>query len=291
MRRPQPLRPGARIEIVSPSGPVLPAKLQRGIAALEARGFKVSLGQHVVDRSGYLAGDDAERAEDLQRAWLDDDVDAVLCARGGYGALRMVDLLNWDQLAKARPKPFVGSSDATVLHEGFAALLDVVTWFGAMPATDAFAIDDDVDALITELCRPITQTQQLKGSAPLISGHAEGRTSGGTLTLLAALLGVHGVAPGPDAIVLLEDINEEAYRIDRMLTQLLRAGWFDEAAGVVLGSWLGCPGAEDVIAERLGPLGIPILAGLPFGHGARQRTIPLGAIAELDADALTLTVH
>jgi muramoyltetrapeptide carboxypeptidase len=95
----------------------------------------------------------------------------------------------------------------------------------------------------------------------------------------------------PDAIVLLEDINEDAYRIDRMLTQLLRAGWFDEVAGVALGSWLGCPGAEDVIAERLVPLGIPILAGLPFGHGARQRTIPLGAVAELDADAGTLTLH
>jgi muramoyltetrapeptide carboxypeptidase len=270
---------------------VLLEKLHLGMSALQARGFEVVLGLHILDRSGYLAGDDAGRAEDLQRAWLDDDIDAVLCARGGYGALRIVDLLDWDKLAKARPKPFVGSSDATVLHEGFVALLDVVTWFGPMPATDAFAIDDDVDALIAELCRPTRQPQLLRGSTPLASGRAEGRTSGGTLTLLAALLGVHGVAPMPDAIVLLEDINEDAYRIDRMLTQLLRAGWFDEVAGVALGSWLGCPGAEDVIAERLVPLGIPILAGLPFGHGARQRTIPLGALAELDADAGTLTLH
>jgi muramoyltetrapeptide carboxypeptidase len=269
---------------------VLPAKLERGTAALRARGFTVSVGQHAVDRAGYLAGDDADRASDFQRAWLDDDVEAILCARGGYGALRTVDLLDWEQLAAARPKPFVGSSDATVLHEAFATRLNVVTWFGPMPATDAFGSDDDVDALIAELSRPPTRPRSLSGWPPLLAGCVEGRTCGGTLTLLAAMQGASSVEPIRDAIVLLEDINEEAYRVDRMLTQLLRAGWFDSVRAVGLGSWLGCPGAEDVVAERLRVLGIPILAGLPFGHGARQHTIPLGVHATLDADAGTLTV-
>jgi muramoyltetrapeptide carboxypeptidase len=290
VRRPAPLRAGARIEIVAPSGPVLPAKLDRGAAALRARGYTVSVGQHAVQRNRYLAGTDAQRADDLQRAWLDDDVDAVLCARGGYGALRTVDLLDWDLLSTARPKPFVGSSDATVLHEAFAARLHVVTWFGPMPATDAFGSDDDVDALVAELCRSDTQPLLLNGSTPLSPGRADGRITGGTLTLLAAALGSNEDWPVRDGIVLLEDINEEAYRVDRMLTQLLRAGWFDSVRAVGLGSWLGCPGAEDVIVERLAPRRLPILAGLPFGHGARQRTIPLGADAILDADTGTLTV-
>jgi muramoyltetrapeptide carboxypeptidase len=269
---------------------VLPAKLERGTAALRARGYTVSVGRHAVQRTGYLAGADEHRAHDLQRAWLDDDVDAVLCARGGYGALRTVDLLDWKQLSTARPKPFVGSSDATVLHQAFATRLEVVTWFGPMPATDAFGSDADVDALLEELSRPAARPQVLHGAAPLADGCAEGRTSGGTLTLLAAALGSSSMLPVRDAIVLLEDINEEAYRVDRMLTQLLRAGWFDHVRAVALGSWLGCPGAEDVVAERLSPLKIPILTGLPFGHGARQRAVPLGAGAVLDADARTLTL-
>jgi muramoyltetrapeptide carboxypeptidase len=290
VRRPAPLPPGARVEIVAPSGPVVPAKLERGTAALRARGFTVSVGPSVLCRSGYLAGGDAARAGDLQRAWLDPEVDALLCARGGYGALRTIDLLDWRQLAEGGPKGFVGSSDATVLHEAFAARLDMVTWFGPMPATDAFGSDDDVDALVAELCRPSTQPLTFRGSAPLLFGRAEGVTRGGTLTLVASSLGSGPVVPASGAIVLFEDVNEEAYRVDRMLTQLLRAGWFDGVAAVALGSWLGCPGAEDVVAERLGPLGVPILAGLPFGHGARQRTIPLGVPAALDVDAGTLTV-
>jgi muramoyltetrapeptide carboxypeptidase len=290
VRRPPPLRPRARLEIVAPSGPVLPAKLERGTTALRARGFTVSVGPNVPCHSGYLAGGDAARAGDLQHAWLDPDVDAVLCARGGYGALRTIDALDWRQLAEGQPKAIVGSSDATVLHEAFAARLDLVTWFGPMPATDAFSSDDDVDALVAELCRPPTQPLVLRGSVPLLSGRAEGATRGGTLTLVASSLGSGSVVSASGAIVLFEDVNEEAYRVDRMLTQLLRAGWFDGVAGVALGSWLGCPGAEDVVAERLGPLGVPILAGLAFGHGARQRTIPLGVPAVLDADASTLTV-
>jgi muramoyltetrapeptide carboxypeptidase len=166
----------------------------------------------------------------------------------------------------------------------------MVTWFGPMPATDAFGSDDDVDALVAELCRTPDEPTVVPGSDPVVAGRAEGTTRGGTLTLLASSLGPSSEGPGDDAIVLLEDINEDAYRVDRLLTQLLRAGWFDGVVAVGLGSWLGCPGAEDVIAERLGPLGLPILAGLPIGHGARQRTIPLGAAAILDAEAGTLTL-
>jgi muramoyltetrapeptide carboxypeptidase len=289
--RPAPARPGARFHIVAPSGPVLPTKLQRGVAALRARGFAVSVGRHASSESGYLAGTDAQRASDLQCAWLDAEVDVVICARGGYGALRIVDLLDWELMATGRPKQFVGSSDATVLHEAFASRLGVVTWFGPMPATDVFGVDVAVDRLVTELCRGAGESLALIGSDPVVAGRAEGTTRGGTLTLLASALGSRAVARADGAIVLLEDVNEDAYRVDRMLTQLLRAGWFDGVAAVGLGSWWRCPGADDVLAERLGSLGVPVLGGLPFGHGADQRTIPLGVRAVLDADLGTLTAY
>lgn len=298
MRAPQvrALRPGSRVRVVAPAGPVPAEKLHSGLTWLRDWGLEVTVADHVTDRHPdlpYLAGTDTDRAADLQAAWCDPDVDAVLCARGGYGATRVLEHLDWVALAAAAPKPLVGSSDITALHRAFAVHLGVSTVFGPMPATDAFADTANRDALHRALFHPDRPTLVTGGGA-LVPGRARGVTVGGNASLLAALTGTPAGTPVPDTIVLLEDVDESPYRVDRILTQLGHAGWWRHAAGVALGSWTGC-GPEDqlraLFTDRLGDLGIPVAYGLPFGHGPTQATIRLGAPAELDADTGRLTVH
>ncbi|WP_242911206.1 S66 peptidase family protein [Actinomadura terrae] len=354
IRRYRGLRPGDRIAVVAPSGPADPARLEAGCAVLRDLGLDVVVGKHALDRVNLgapgplredwhrLAGGDADRAADLEAAWCDPRVRAVVCARGGYGATRVLDHLDWDALAAATreaertgsgPKILHGSSDITALHVAFGARLGITTSFGPMPAgriADLTAASHlaaaprpaaasrtadasrtggaaqagdagrvpDVDAADVEtfegLRGALFREEQgpLVGTRALREGRAEGPLTGGTLALLVALLGTpYAPPPAAGRVVLLEDVSEAPYRIDRMLVQLLQAGWFDGAAGVVLGSWerSGDPEELDtVFAARLGPLGVPVLAGVPAGHGPRQRTLELGAPARLDAGALTL---
>ncbi|WP_242893571.1 S66 peptidase family protein [Actinomadura litoris] len=328
LRRYRGLRPGDRIAVVAPSGPADPARLEAGCAVLRDLGLDVVVGKHALDRVNLgapgplrddwhrLAGGDADRAADLEAAWCDPRVRAVVCARGGYGATRVLDHLDWDALAAAAreagragtgPKILHGSSDITALHVAFGARLGVTTSFGPMPAgrvadlaaashlADTPRPPDAADAETFEGLRAALFREDqspLTGTHALCEGSAEGPLTGGTLTLLTALLGTpYAPPPAAGRVVLLEDVSEAPYRIDRMLVQLLQAGWFDGAAGVVLGSWerSGDPAELDaVFAARLGPLGVPVLAGAPVGHGPRQRTLELGAPVRLDAGALTL---
>lgn len=296
MIRPRELRPGSRVAVVAPAGPVDEALLSRGVRVLEGWGLEVEVGKHVLDRHPrlpYLAGRDSDRAAELQRAWCDPDVDAVLCARGGYGCLRMVDLLDWDAMRAAGPKVFLGSSDVTVLHEAIAARLGQVTLFGPMIAGELL---DDVaqQHLRAMLFRP---TSGLVLSGPSVStfvgGTAEGVLVGGNLSLIVAGLGSpESIAPD-GAIVLLEDVTEAPYRLDRLITQLLRVGWFTGVSGLALGSWVGCgelSAVHDVLSDLLGSLGIPAVWELGFGHCPGQLTIPLGVRASLNADEGTLTL-
>jgi muramoyltetrapeptide carboxypeptidase len=290
------LRPGDRVAVVAPAGPVSQEWLSRGVEVLRAWGLEVSLGEHTLDRHprlGYLAGRDADRAADLQRAWCDPDIDAVLCARGGYGCLRMVDLLDWDAMAAAGPKVFAGSSDVTALHGAFAARLGVPTLFAPMIAGELFdpAAQDHLRRTLFEPDAVLTLT----GPATTTLGHglAEGVLTGGNLSMIVSGLGGPDAVPPDGAIVLLEDVAEAPYRLDRMITQLLRAGWFTGVAGIALGSWVGC-GPEsvvvDVMSDLVGSLGIPSVWELGFGHCPGQLTIPLGVPATLNADEGTLTV-
>jgi muramoyltetrapeptide carboxypeptidase len=284
--------------VVAPSGPVPPELLHRGCRALTDLGLEVRLAPHVTDRDAdapFLAGTDAARARDLQAAWCDLDVAAVVCARGGYGAARLMPLLDWDALAAAAPTVLLGSSDITALHDAFGARLGVATLFGPMPAGTPLAAEPPdaatVDALATILLEPErARTVTTVGARGVIPGRAHGVVVGGTLTLLAASSGTAYARPARDAIALLEDVGEAPYRLDRCLTQLLQAGWFDGARGVVLGSWERCgPDAEATVVRRLAGLGVPVLAGLGFGHGPSQLTVPLGVPATLDAGEATLT--
>ncbi|WP_243718678.1 LD-carboxypeptidase [Actinomadura sp. 7K534] len=319
------LRPGDRVAVVAPSGPAAPARLEAGCAVLRDLGLDAVVGKHALDRvnlgapgpvrDGWhrLAGSDADRAADLQAAWCDPRVRAVVCARGGYGATRVLDHLDWDALRAASdeaagsargPKILHGSSDVTALHAAFGTRLGVTTSFGPMPAgvladlgpapadADTSADTGEGSATLEGLRAALFGgTVALPGTHALRPGRAEGPLTGGALSLLTALLGTpYAPPPAAGRIVFLEDVDEAPYRVDRMLVQLLQSGRLDGAAGIALGTWRNCGDPEEldsVFAARLGPLGVPVLAGVPAGHGPHQRTLELGAPALLDTAAAT----
>ncbi|MEV0178870.1 LD-carboxypeptidase [Streptomyces sp. NPDC050625] len=298
LRRPSRLAPGARVAVVAPSGPVAEERLQAGLDLLRGWDLEPVLAPHALDVHadlGHLAGADADRAADLERAWCDPSVDAVFCARGGYGAQRMVDLLDWEAMRAAGPKVFVGFSDITVLHQAFATRLGLVTLHGPAAAGVDFIKNERArEHLRATLFAPETvRTLTSRGTA-LVPGRARGVTLGGCLSMLASDLGTPHAHPGArGGLLMIEDVGEQPYRIDRLLTQLLRTGWLDGVSGIGLGSWSGCGPYERVravLADRLGGLGVPVLEELGFGHCEGASTIPFGSAAELDADAGTLTL-
>ncbi|MFF7050289.1 LD-carboxypeptidase [Streptomyces griseorubiginosus] len=296
--RPSRLAPGARVAVVAPSGPIVEERLQAGLDILRGWDLDPVVTPHVLDRHGelgYLAGSDADRAADLQAAWCDPAVDAVLCARGGYGAQRMVDLLDWDAMRAAGPKVLVGFSDVTTLHQAFATRLGLVTLYGPAAAGADFVKNALAqEHLRATLLAPETVRTLTSRGPVLVPGRARGVTLGGCLSLLATDLGTrHARSGARDGLLLIEDVGEQPYRVDRLLTQLLRTGWLDGVRGIVLGSWESC-GPYDVLrtvlAERLGGLGVPVVEEFGFGHCEGALTVPFGVTAELDTEAGTLTL-
>lgn len=292
--------PGDRVAIVAPSGPVPQERLNAGLDLLRDWELDPVVAPHVLDRHPgfpYLAGGDAERARDLQAAWCDPGNAAVICARGGYGAQRMVDLLDWDAMRAARPKAFVGYSDITALHEAFATRLHVATLHGQMAASAVFLDDkDSQEHLRATLFAPESvRTLGLPTARCLVPGRATGITLGGCVSLLAADLGTpHARPSAAGGLLMIEDTGEEPYRLDRILTQLLRSGWLDGVAGIALGSWEACgpyDAVREVFLDRLGPLGVPVVEELGFGHGTPALTVPFGVPAVLDAQSATLTLE
>lgn len=209
----------------------------------------------------------------------------MFCVRGGYGCLRMADLVPWKDLP---PRVFVGSSDVTVLHAELNAV-GLATVFGPMPGTSDFVDDPLAQSRLHEVL--FRGVGSWRAGTPVVAGTARGVLTGGNAALLAASVGGPRWAPPvPGAIALLEDVGEEPYRLDRILTQLLRAGWFAPVSGIVLGSWTGCGDVSAVLHDRLAGLGVPILGDFGFGHCAGSWSLPLGVPAVLDASAGTLTL-
>ncbi|MER8185010.1 LD-carboxypeptidase [Kitasatospora sp. NPDC094015] len=291
---PAALRPGDLVAVAAPAGPPDPGLLARGVALLESWGLVVRVLPHAGDTHlGHLAGHDRDRAADLTATCADPEVRAVFCARGGYGSQRMVDLVDWPAIAATgRPPLLIGSSDITALHEAFAARLGTSTLHAPMPATGALADRPESAAhLRTVLFEPELVTGLPLTGPPLVPGAARGRLAGGNASLLAASVGTPTAAVPEGCLLLLEEVGEEPYRLDRILTQLLRAGVLARAAGIVLGDFTDCGPPEQVtavLADRLGGLGVPVAAGLPAGHGPLQLTVPLGVRAELTPGRLVL---
>jgi muramoyltetrapeptide carboxypeptidase len=296
--RPPALRSGDLVAVPACAGPVAADRLQAGIARLESWGLRVRVAEHALDvhpRLPYLSADDAVRAAEFTAAWLDPDVSAVLPARGGYGTQRMLDLLDWRRLAEVEPKVLVGFSDITALHQAVASRLGLVTIHSHVVTSLGAATSASATSLRLLLFEP-NRVVDLFAGVPvetISGGRAEGVLVGGNVATLAAELATATSRPARGGIVVFEDVTEDCYRLDRLLTQLLRSGWFDGVKGIVLGRFTDCgdPAAVDaVLADRLLGLGVPVVGGFDLGHTPSTGSVPLGVRAVLDADAGSLTL-
>jgi len=301
--KPPALRPGDTIGVVSPSSFKALEALQPGIDKIRRRGYQLVFGEHAFDRRGYLAGDDRDRAADLNAMFARQDVRAILCTRGGYGASRILDHLDWDVI-RANPKPLIGYSDITTLHMAFLRRTELVVYYAPMIIT----LSRDVSPLAEQNLFDILEKPEALGVydtsegnvQTLVPGVAEGELTGGCLCLVTATCGTPEQVDAKGKILVLEDVDEPPYAVDRMLTQLKRCGVLEEAAGFVIGeitNWEQHAGdlsetltIEQIWQDIIVPLGKPAIAGFPFGHVTNPLTVPLGVRARLDATAGTLTL-
>lgn len=297
MRIPPVLPAGARVALVAPAGPLRGAdELERAVEQSRALGWEPIAGEHALARAGYLAGDDAHRVADMNAALADDTIDGIWCLRGGYGAMRILSSLDYDAMRR-HPKALIGYSDITALHAAFGARADVVSYHG--PTARGQLTGFSRDSLERAVIRGEDPCGLAAGARVLRGGRAAGRLVGGNLALLASLVGTPFAPDYTNAILIVEDVGETTYRIDRMLRQLELSGALGAVAGIVFGQFTEGTDPTDVTSRRLDDVlreaadvaGVPAIAGAPIGHVDDQWTVPLGALAELDADARTLHVR
>ncbi len=301
--RPPALRAGDTIAIVAPASNLKADYLARGVAEIERLGFRVKYEPGILDKARYTAGDDERRANELMRAFADPEIKAVWAARGGYGSMRLLKLLD-ENLRPQPPKVFIGYSDMTALSLYFYRRFGWVTFHGPMAAKDLAGGEDhyDRETLINAItsASPLgeiksNKTEMLHHGA---GGRVSGRLAGGCLSLIAAMMGTPYELDTRGSILFLEDTATRPYAIDRMLQQLKLAGKFTEVRGIVFGEMTDCVqhaeqgySIQDVLAECTADLGAPVMFGLPSGHSPRGNlTLPLGVTATLDADRGVLSI-
>lgn len=305
-QKPPRLQAGMTLGVVAPSSQTFErSDTQRGVEALEKMGFNIVFAPHARDRYGYLAGSDRDRADDLLATFARDDVDAVLCLRGGYGALRTANALDRDLLARLAdrpPKPFIGFSDITVLHAILAKECNWVTFYGPVATTFRRATEYTVAAFRRALMEmepfDILPDPDDPYVETVVEGVAEGELAGGCLSLIVSLIGTPWEIDLRGKLFFFEDVHEEPYRVDRMLSQLIAAGALRECAGIVIGEHAACApknntpslSLEQVFDDLIRPLGIPTLYHLPIGHGTHLATLPIGVPARLDATNKRLSI-
>lgn len=300
--KPERLCFGDTIGIIAPaSAPPDPKAIDRAVEALERFGFKPKLAKNVRARHGFIAGTDRERAADVMAMFADKKVKAIICIRGGYGAARILDRLDYG-IIRRNPKILSGYSDITALHGALMKKANLISIHA--PMLNGALADPKVPAFTKKsFLRTVMEAKPFgsicegyvgKTVEVLRGGMAEGRLVGGNLSLIASSLGTPFAPSFKGKIIFFEDISERPYRLDRMLTQLLNAGIFSQVVGVAVGVNKDCnepgqkPGGEfyqsgaDVVKERLASLRVPIVTGLPFGHVDLNATIPVGAKARLD---------
>lgn len=297
--KPRRLVPGATVGVAALSGPVSPAALASGVAALETLGYRVVLAPNALSRGGPLglAGSDDERLSGYETLVSDPSVSGIFLARGGYGMTRLLPRLP-AELVRERRLLHCGFSDGTALSSFLLGRCGLGSFHGPMAAAD---LARPLDPLTARFFPSLLEGQgppalEVPGADVLVGGTARGRLAGGCLSLLAALVGTPWETSLDGALLLLEDVAEEAYRIDRMLTALVQGGRLDRLAGVLIGSMtrITFGGAEDparlraVLLDRLSPLGVPVAMGLPFGHGVPNVPLPIGTAAEWDGETRTL---
>jgi muramoyltetrapeptide carboxypeptidase len=296
LAKPPMLRRGDIVGLVAPASPLSSDEIDRGIAHMHALGLRVRLGAYVRERDGFLAGTDAQRARDFNAMARDPQVRAIVAFRGGYGSMRILDMLDYDALARD-PKVVLGFSDITAILNALTRRSRIVTFHGPVAALDSTYDAIARAAVERAVMRPEPiGALRAPGARVLKGGKARGPLAGGNLTLVASLTGTPYAVAASGALLFLEDTNEEPYQVDRMLTQLHLAGTIRAANGLIFGQCTNCEASGpsstigQVLADQLGHADRPAISGVPIGHIDDQWVLPIGIPADLDADARTLTV-
>lgn len=297
LSKPNRLERGDRVRLIAPASPFEPRLLRAGQRVLEGLGLVPVVSRDEFARQGFLSGPDHCRAERLKRALLEEDTKAVWCIRGGYGTARLLPLLDLPRLRR-HPKLLVGFSDVTALllqltrSGGFVSIHGpVIIQLPRLPATDLRWLRTLLFASHAPLRLPLGRTRTL------VPGKAEGTLVAGNLCTLASLVGTRYAPDFRGAVVCIEDVNEEAYRLDRLFWQLVSAGLLKRARGIVVGEVTDCKPEGDgrysgrrVLEQAIVDLGLPAISGAAFGHARRNLALPIGVRARLDAGARTLTL-
>jgi len=292
--RPRALHEGDLIRVVAPASPFAAEELQAGVETLKSWGYRVRMRDDIHSKQHYLAGSPRRRADELHEAFADPEAAAVLPVRGGYGLTTVLPLLD-EELVRAHPKLVVGCSDLTALLHWLVSKVGMACFHG--PMVGALGRADDPDGVarfraVTEnVARPADLTSSFDDAHQwcFAPGVARGRAVGGSLSLVAALCGTPWQLDTRGAVLFLEDVGERPYRIDRLLTQLQHSGLFEQVEAVVLGDFVACDEREggqtwrDAIDRVFRNLPVPVLAGLPFGHGQPNLAFPLGVQVQVDA--------
>lgn len=285
---PPKLQANSTLGIVSPSGPFPAKRLQPALAYLRNKGFHICEGQSLYAQNRYLAGTDAERAQDINTMFKDPNIHAILVSRGGYGSARILDLLDWDTIGQ-NPKPLVGLSDTTALQLALFAKTNMVSYSGLALCSDITAKGFDSgtekslwNALCNHVFEPIEELN------PIREGNMSGPLIGGCLSLFTSLVGTAYLPDCAEAVIFLEDVNEPPYRVDRMLNQLFMAGVFERASGVLFGQFVDSEpdrpeegSLQDVLEDFAGRVVCPVYGNLPYGHGRQRRVMPVGLNGEV----------
>jgi muramoyltetrapeptide carboxypeptidase len=293
IRLPARLSPGDTIGIVAPAGPFDRETFARGIRFLEDLGFKVFVPPGLLDAQGYLAGSDQHRARFINQLFADRSIDAIICARGGYGSIRILPLLDYRVIGD-NPKVFIGFSDITVLLTVLAERSRLATFHGPVVTTMADAVAETRNSLMQAVSSDAKLEIKAARGITIKPGSASGVVCGGNLTTLCHLVGTPYAPNFTDKLLFLEDRAEAPYRIDRMLAHMKLAGCFENLAGIALGYFEDCGPINNVyniLAETFHDEPFPIFAGLDVGHGKNNLTLPFGIKATLDADDHVLAYH
>ena len=291
--RPPRLKPGDTIGIVAPAGPFDPEKFMKGKSVLESMGFQTFFDDGIFQKHGFLAGTDIQRADHVNRLFADPTVQAIFCARGGYGSMRILSLLDFETI-QTHPKIFLGFSDISALLSVLYDQFKLVTFHGPVVTTLAKASEKTIMAMKTVLTSDAPLELTTEDGKVIKPGVCSGVLIGGNLTTLCHLVGTPYASNFKEKILLIEDVGEMPYRIDRMLTQMKLAGCFNEIAGLILGAFKECGPLDeivDIFNNIFEDADIPILAGFEVGHGEHNLTIPMGLDATLYTESKKLLFH
>jgi muramoyltetrapeptide carboxypeptidase len=303
------LKPGAKIKLIAPGFAIDEHKLEISIEGITQMGFEVIYDSSIMNHHGYFSNEDDFRASEINKAFANPNIDAIICARGGYGTTRILDQLDYDLIA-SNPKPLVGFSDITALLNAIHKKTGLIGFHGPVGSSlnndysqntlnDVLRGKKSSHTIQSPISIPEDQTDNSEYDRyTIVPGIAQGKAVGGSLTLISALMGTPYEIDFTDAIVFIEDVGEKPYRIDRMLTQLRSSKTFKKATGIVFGVCIGCDVKDvnrgfklkEVILDRIQDLGIPSVYGMSFGHIPENFTIPIGAQVSLDTHSRTIQI-